>query len=299
MSSSRKWFDWCWNLRSVFCWTNFKDAIKHKWRQPADIQLYSTRRLILGLLVSECRWHHWRCVAFTRQVVSRRSNVNVCLEASRPLGCTLKSVWVQGSVYHTHRQDCRPEYHWCQFNSPWYSVAVPTADLQSRRQPHRWYRSYLVNQTQCVCRGAHRHSSPICRAVCRRDLRPLLFILCTFYLIQVIEGQGIWPHLYVEDTHASGSYRPSNVSLFSSSISDCLRDVAIWMKSNRRRLNSPTNSRTANCVVVFRRTLSVASDSPAYTARHIPDTGGSLVLSRLDSGNGVLVGLPAYLVNKW
>jgi len=35
-----------------------------------------------------------------------------------------------------------------------------------------------------------------------------------------------------------GSCHPSNVSAFSSSISDCLRGVANWMKSNRLQLNS-------------------------------------------------------------
>jgi len=36
------------------------------------------------------------------------------------------------------------------------------------------------------------------------------------------------------------------------------------------------NSRTADRVVVFRRPPSVATDSPAYTASHVPDTGDGL-----------------------
>jgi len=46
------------------------------------------------------------------------------------------------------------------------------------------------------------------------------------------------------------------------------------------------------------RTPPVATDSLAYTANHIPDAGSSLVLSRLDYGNGVLVDLPADLVSR-
>jgi len=47
------------------------------------------------------------------------------------------------------------------------------------------------------------------------------------------------PHLYADDTQVSGSCRPSNVSVFSSSFSDCPRDVTSWMmKSNMLQLNS-------------------------------------------------------------
>jgi len=47
------------------------------------------------------------------------------------------------------------------------------------------------------------------------------------------------PHLYADDTQIRGSYRPnSDVGTFTSSISDCLRDVASWMSSNRLQINS-------------------------------------------------------------
>jgi len=42
-------------------------------------------------------------------------------------------------------------------------------------------------------------------------LGPLLFILYTFDLIQLIEGNGLGPHLYADDTQVSGSCHPSNV----------------------------------------------------------------------------------------
>jgi len=57
--------------------------------------------------------------------------------------------------------------------------------------------------------------------------------------VQLIEGHGLG--LYTDDTQVSSLCNPSNVSAFSSSISDCLRDVARWMKSNRLQLNSSKN----------------------------------------------------------
>jgi len=48
--------------------------------------------------------------------------------------------------------------------------------------------------------------------------------------------------------------------------------------------------------VLFCCITSVAIDSPAHTTRHVPDTGGSVSLSRLDYGNGVLICLPTYLL---
>jgi len=105
---------------------------------------------------------------------------------------------------------------------------------------HRWFRSYLVGRTQYVRRGAIR--TLITRLLCGVPLGsgqgPLLFVLYTIDLVQLIARHGMALHLYVDDTQIIGSYRISNVDTFMSSISDCLGDVARSMRSNRLQLNS-------------------------------------------------------------
>jgi len=57
----------------------------------------------------------------------------------------------------------------------------------------------------------------------------------------VFDFMGTWHHICMpiaDDTQVSSTCRPSNVGAFSSSISDCQRNVASWMKSNSLQLNS-------------------------------------------------------------
>jgi len=67
-------------------------------------------------------------------------------------------------------------------------------------------------------------------------------------------------------------------------------DVRPWLRPQHE------NSRSAKRVVLFCCTLSVATDSPAHTTFQTLVVG--LVLSWLNYGNGVLIGLPTYLVRR-
>jgi len=108
-------------------------------------------------------------------------------------------------------------------------------------------------------------------------------------------------------------------------LSDCIDDVACWMRSNRPQLNTPKQTfcgapqndafRSDTHWLQLRHTVVVFSSQswylPGFARQHAdpchPDhvqilwhapSIASLVLSGLDYGNATLAGLPAYLLNQ-
>ena len=105
---------------------------------------------------------------------------------------------------------------------------------------HQWFRSYLTDRRQCVRRGNIRSSTTtlVCGVPQGSVLGPVLFVLYTVDLIQLIESHGLMPHLYADDTQVYGSCPPSAVNALSTTISECVDDVVSWASSNRLQLNA-------------------------------------------------------------
>ena len=209
---------------------------------------------------------------------------------------------------------------------------------------HRWFRSYLTDRSQFVRRGLLKSAvSRLLFGVPQGSvLGPILFVLYTADLIELIEHGGLRPHLYADDTQVYGSCPPAAIGAFSAKVTDCVDAVASWMKSNRLQLNSdkteilwcatgrrqhqlPTNALAVDGVpvppVTSVRDLGIYIDADLVMRTHVQRTVSccfaalrqlrqirrcvsadtlrtlvvSLVLSRLDYGNSVLTGLPAYL----
>ena len=66
---------------------------------------------------------------------------------------------------------------------------------------------------------------------------PLLFLLYTAELLQVIEARGLLGHAYADDTLLYGSCLPSKAAALRSNVLQCIEDVTAWTASNRLELN--------------------------------------------------------------
>jgi hypothetical protein len=212
---------------------------------------------------------------------------------------------------------------------------------------HQWFQSYLLGRSQYVRRGQFKSSSTrlTCGVPQGSVLRPVLFILYTADLISLIEQHGLSPHLYADDTQIYGSCGPATVDVFSTKVSECVGDIASWMRSNRLQLNSdktevlwcstgrrlhqlPSAALSIDGVPVAPvssvRNLGIFIDSDLVMRTHVQRTVSrcfaalrqlrqirrslpastfqslvvALVHSRLDYGNSVLVGIPAYLTSR-
>ena len=102
-----------------------------------------------------------------------------------------------------------------------------------------WLSSYLSGREQFVRLGADSSDiMPLLSGVPQGSvLGPLLFILYTVDLIELIRSQDLCPHLYADDTQLYGSCRPGQVSSLAENVARCVELVAGWMRSNRLQLN--------------------------------------------------------------
>ena len=99
----------------------------------------------------------------------------------------------------------------------------------------QWFHSYLQDRCQFVRCGVEESSRMTleCGVPQGSVLGPLLFIIYTADLCQVIQQHGFRPHLYADDTQIYGSCDPNDVDSFSRRLAKCIDVVFDWMKSNR------------------------------------------------------------------
>ena len=67
---------------------------------------------------------------------------------------------------------------------------------------------------------------------------PFLFCLCTTSISQIITNHYVSHHMYADDTHVYIELSQSDTHKSIFSLSDCLTDISLWMKSSKLKLNS-------------------------------------------------------------
>ena len=102
----------------------------------------------------------------------------------------------------------------------------------------QWF-SYLTNRTQTVSiNNLKSDPAPVLYGVPQGSvLRPVLFVLYTTTLSDVIERHSIHHHSFADDMQLRNSAPPHHVSELVQSMQECIHDVKVWMSSNKLKLN--------------------------------------------------------------
>ena len=69
-------------------------------------------------------------------------------------------------------------------------------------------------------------------------LGPFLFCLYTTSISQIITTHDVSDHMYADDTQVYIELSQSDTHKSISSLSDCLTDISLWLKSSKLRLSS-------------------------------------------------------------
>jgi hypothetical protein len=102
-----------------------------------------------------------------------------------------------------------------------------------------WIKSYLTGRKQAVrCGGALSVTSSLACGVPQGSvLGPLLFLVYTSGLDEVIRRHDLKNHAYADDAQIYGSCKPGDSDALRVTMLDCINDVNVWMSSNRLKLN--------------------------------------------------------------
>ena len=103
-----------------------------------------------------------------------------------------------------------------------------------------WIRTFLVGRTQQVLyKGRLSSIGRLDFGVSQGSvLGPLLFLLYTAELFEVINRNGLVAHSYADDTQVHLSVPASESSVAARQFSECIEEIDSWMQSNRLKMNT-------------------------------------------------------------
>ena len=104
----------------------------------------------------------------------------------------------------------------------------------------QWLKSYISNRQQRVhIDGSLSFPQYLHFGVPQGSvLGPFLFCLYTTSISQMINTHDVSHHIYADDTQVYIELSQSDTHKSISSLSDCLTDISLWMKSSKLKLNS-------------------------------------------------------------
>jgi len=102
-------------------------------------------------------------------------------------------------------------------------------------------KSYLSERSQVTCINGFYSSSSSSRLLSRVPqgliLGPLLFLLYTAPVVDIIRRHVLFSHCYADDTQLYFYCSPDQMDSLLSSFSNCICEIEHWMASNRLKLN--------------------------------------------------------------
>ena len=103
----------------------------------------------------------------------------------------------------------------------------------------RWFRSYLLDRNQCVVvNNSASSSSPVMFGVPQGSvLGPVLFVLYTTPLSDIIANHSVNYQLFANDTQLQKSTSPNDVQSLTHDLQSCTDDIKAWMCNNQLKLN--------------------------------------------------------------
>lgn len=103
----------------------------------------------------------------------------------------------------------------------------------------QWFRSYLLDRKQFVSVGNVSSSvSHLQFGVPQGSvLGPVLFVLYTTPLSQLIQSHSVNHQLFADDTQLQQSSSPTSIHTLSSNLQSCTADIKTWMNTNQLKLN--------------------------------------------------------------
>jgi len=102
-----------------------------------------------------------------------------------------------------------------------------------------WFSSYLSNRTQTVSINNSTSDPALLRYGVPQGsvLGPVLFVLYTAPLADIMTAHSVLHHSYADDTQLQKSADPKGFDTLVNSMQECIRDVKSWMTFNKLKLN--------------------------------------------------------------